>query len=76
MCVCVCVCVPVCLCACQDTAKREQQRLEQLQEDNRQLERQKAELIAAFKKQLRLIDVLKRQKVRLQSQWYQKMRPD
>lgn len=41
--------------------------IEQLTADNRRLERQKAELISAFKKQLRLIDVLRRQKVRLHS---------
>ncbi|CAH8567511.1 unnamed protein product [Dicrocoelium dendriticum] len=40
--------------------------IERLTSDNRRLERQKTELIAAFKKQLRLIDVLRRQKVDLQ----------
>lgn len=39
----------------------------ELVEKNQQLEKQKADLLALIKKQMKLIDVLKRQKIHLES---------
>ncbi|KAJ3145958.1 Golgin sub A member 2 [Geranomyces michiganensis] len=41
--------------------------LEKLLQDHRRVHKQKAELLVAFKKQLQLVDVLKRQKIHLES---------
>ena len=54
-----CVLIPL----FQDTVHGEKKRVDQLLADNKRLEKQKNELMTGFKKQLKLIDILKRQKV-------------
>ena len=44
-------------------SKAERGRVDRLTSENRQLEKQRNELMTAFKKQMKLIDILKRQKV-------------
>lgn len=50
-----------------DLNEQEKRRIEQLQSDNKRLQKQKLELIQAFKKQLKLIDILKKQKMHLEA---------
>lgn len=46
---------------------RNRKDLDRLSQENKKLERQKNELLTAFRKQLKLIDILKRQKAHLES---------
>jgi hypothetical protein len=49
-----------------DLSKAERGRVDQLTSENRQLERQRNQLMSAFKKQMKLIDILKRQKMHIE----------
>ena len=53
--------------AARDTNQDESRKVEKLTADIRRLEKQRSELIAGFKKSLKLIDVLKRQKLHLEA---------
>ncbi len=50
-----------------ETTEQEKKRIEQLVSENKRLQKQKTELIQAFKKQLKLIDILKKMKMHLEA---------
>lgn len=47
----------------QDSSRSDRGQMERLISENKQLLKQRNELMTAFKKQMKLIDILKRQKV-------------
>uniref|UniRef100_A0A8C8WDV6 Testis expressed 9 n=3 Tax=Panthera leo TaxID=9689 RepID=A0A8C8WDV6_PANLE len=50
-----------------DIANEDHKKIEALKSENKKLEKQKGELMIGFKKQLKLIDVLKRQKMHIEA---------